>query len=486
MNATVRPNIVFFLSDDQGPWAAGCYANDEIRTPNIDRLSHGGVLFDNFFCSSPVCSPARASLLTGTIPSQHGVHDWIREGNVGPHSITYLEKRRSYTEVLAESGWTCGLVGKWHLGNSKQPQQGFSHWFCHPMGSGPYNDQIMIRNGVEEQTRGYITDVITDEAISFITSNKELPFYLGVHYTAPHSPWIGHPQAIVDSYDSCAFRSCPQGPIHPWAGPLTTISHGKRELLKGYFAAVTAMDHNVGRVIEVLHQLKLEQRTIVIFSSDNGFSCGQHGFWGKGNATFPINMYDSSVKVPMIVSHPGHIPAGRRTAAMMSQYDFMPTLLDYLGLQSKIDRDLPGKSFKDVWLGSDSEVRSDVVVFDEYGPTRMIRTTEWKYIHRFPFGVHELYHLGTDPGEENNCIFDPQNGEILEDLRQRLAKWFDLYASPDMDGRTLPVTGSGQLELVRRGSTGERFFARDVMTDDIDGFPRVKSDINRPSGSEST
>ena len=114
-------NVLFILSDDQGVWAAGCYGNSEIRTPNIDRLAASGIRFENFFCATPVCSPARATLLTGRIPSQHGVHDWIRAGNVGPDAIRYLEGELTYTDILARAGWSCGLSGKWHLGDSQIP-----------------------------------------------------------------------------------------------------------------------------------------------------------------------------------------------------------------------------------------------------------------------------------------------------------------------------------------------------------------------------
>jgi len=468
-----RPNVVFILSDDQGPWAAGCYGNEEIRTPHIDRLAAEGLVFDNFFCTSPVCSPARASLLTGRLPSQHGVHDWIREGNMPPAAVAYLEGQRGYTDVLAEQGWVCGLSGKWHLGDSLQPRHGFSHWYCHRKGAGSYVDQPMIRNGVLEPTQGYVTDVITDEALRFIEAQREAPFYLGVHYTAPHSPWTGHPQEIVDSYEPCAFRSCPQEPRHPWAGPLTGMSHGNREHLKGYFAAVTAMDANIGRIIDALQRLGIRERTLVIFTSDNGFSCGHHGVWGKGNGTFPMNMYENSVKVPMVVSHPGVIPASRRTGAMMSQYDLLPTLLDYLGLGAEAPREAPGCSHRAVWLGQTDEVREEVVVYDEYGPVRMIRTREWKYVHRYPFGQHELYDLKRDPGERRNLVDDPACRSLVAELRGRLVRWFQRYVDPARDGSRLPVSGSGQLARLDSGNPGEECFSADRIVMAPSGLPCV-------------
>ncbi|KPJ54408.1 MAG: sulfatase, partial [Planctomycetes bacterium DG_58] len=171
-----RPNVVFILTDDQGPWAAHVCGNEEIRTPNLDRLAGEGVRFENFFCTSPVCSPARASLMTGRIPSQHGVHDWISRGSMPPDPQAYLEGQTCFTDVLAANGYVCGLSGKWHLGDSMRPQHGFTHWFCMPTGGSQYNDATMIRDGKPVTCPGYLTDVITDDALGFIDANRDRPF----------------------------------------------------------------------------------------------------------------------------------------------------------------------------------------------------------------------------------------------------------------------------------------------------------------------
>jgi len=459
-NASNNPNVVFILTDDQGIWASGCYGNPEIRTPNIDRLAATGVRFTNFFCTSPVCSPSRATLLTGCVPSRHGVHDWIRDGNVPPSAEVYLEGRTAYTDILAEHGYVCGISGKWHLGASQLAQHHFSHWFVHQRGGGPYHNAPMVRNGKLVIEPGYVTNVITDDALQFIRqhADAEQPFYLSVHYTAPHSPWTGHPQDIVDSYDDCPFESCPQEPKHPWAGSLTDEHLGNRESLKGYFAAVTAMDADVGRIVDLLEDLGLRENTLIVFSSDNGFSCGHHGFWGKGNGTFPLNMYENSVKVPLILSHPGRLPQGAATDALTSGYDFMPTLLEYLGLPRPDDAQLPGESFLPALMGEPGAGRESVVVYSEYGPTRMLRTREWKYVHRYPYGPHELYHLESDPEERHNLIDEPKQAARVRDMRQQLSEWFARYVDPAIDGKALPVTGLGQLGRIRSGRCGENAF----------------------------
>ena len=450
-----QPNVIFILSDDQGPWAAGCYGNPEIRTPNIDRIAATGVKLEHFFVSSPVCSPSRAALLTGRISSQHGVHDFLRDGNIPPDPITYLEDEVCYTDVLAEHGWTCGLSGKWHLGNSTLPQHGLSHWFAHQSGGSRYNDAPMVRNGELVDEPGYITTAITNEALEFIDAHEgdDNPFYLSVHYTAPHAPWDGHPQDIVDSYDACAFESCPQEERHPWAaedrnGGLSKLFANPREPLKGYFAAVTAMDMDIGRILDTIEAKGLREDTLVIFTSDNGFSCGHHGFWGKGNGTDPVNMYEQSVKVPFVASHPGVIPQGTVQTGMASAYDVLPTLLEYLGLPLPQGRNLPGRSFAPALRGEDDPGRDSVVIFDEYGPTRMIRTEQWKYVHRYPDGPDELYDLVNDPGEYANLVDEPAQSAIVDELRGRMEGWFDEYADPDKDGRNYPISGNGQMRRV--------------------------------------
>ena len=169
-----QPNIVFILSDDQGPWAMGCAGNTEIRTPNLDRLAASGIRFENFFCTSPVCSPARASLLTGRIPSQHGIHDWIREGNTGQNAVEYLAGQLAYTEILADNGYTCGMSGKWHLGDSYRPQKSFSHWYVHERGGGPYYDVPMIRQGELEAWFALHVDPHRDGTHEAVTGKGQL------------------------------------------------------------------------------------------------------------------------------------------------------------------------------------------------------------------------------------------------------------------------------------------------------------------------
>lgn len=532
-----RPNIIFIMSDDQGAWAMHCAGTPELYTPNLDRIAASGMRFENFFCVSPVCSPARASLLTGKIPSAHGIHDWLRSGNVdaerfaaqgreNPYGgyrderkpIRYLEGQTTYTQLLAEAGYTCGLSGKWHLGDSVCPQCGFSKWYTMGKGGAYYYHGDMVENGDIRVEHGkYVTELITDKALAYLEEMqggrksarwtagvaaggsaggpacRERPYYLSIHYTAPHSPWGAeqHPQKWIDYYKDCDFASIPDVPDHPdlTTGPVYGTP-ARRENLVGYFAAVSAMDEQIGRILDRLEELSLLEDTLVIFTSDNGMSMGHHGIWGKGNGTFPMNMFDTAVKVPFLASWKGHIPAGSLCSELVSAYDVFPTVLELAGIKQeagdlpeKLSR-FPGKSFAGLLLNREglpgqqepapvrenlpgrepASARDDfsgqqelsapsydrgenaIMVLDEYGPVRMIRTKEWKYVHRYPEGKNELYHLTTDPGENVNLYGQPQfEGKALELLR-KLEGWFETYADPRFDGRKEKVTGDGQTE----------------------------------------
>ncbi len=484
-----HPNIVLILTDDQGAWAMGCAGNAEIRTPNLDAIAAQGMRFDNFFCASPVCSPARASLLTGRMPSAHGVHDWIRHGNLAPvpglptpekkdYAIEYLKGMRAYTETLAENGYDCGISGKWHMGDSLQPQKGFSYWHLFPYGGSPYFNPVMIREGRVEQVSGYLTDIITAGALDFLDqpARKERPFYLSVHYTAPHSPWEKdqHPEELTALYKDCPFESCPDEPCNPWQVNSAPRGTGAKriELLTGYYAAISGLDRGVGQILRRLEETGLRENTLIVFAGDNGMNMGHHGIWGKGNGTFPLNMYDTSVKVPFLMDWPGHIPQGRVDDHLLSHYDFFPTLLDLLELNDPALADLPGRSFAPLLRDQPFNERQAVVVFDEYGPVRMIRSRTYKYVHRFPYGPHEFYDLAQDPDERKNRIADPAYQQLVFEMKAELDRFFLHYADPDLDGARQSVTGKGQLERVGTANPGRPAFSGDWWYVDADGVRR--------------
>ena len=464
-----RPNVLFILSDDQGPWAMHCAGNDEIVTPSLDAIAAAGVRFTDFFCTSPVCSPARASLMTGDIPSRHGVHDWIRAGNMGAERVDYLAGQTLITDLAAAAGYRCGLVGKWHLGASDLPRAGYVRWYAHQSGMSPYYDAPMVDETTPVKVARYLTDDLTDHALAFLRgeASRDEPFWLSLNYTAPHYPWIdSHPREFTELYADCRFESCPQEPPHPFTAhgnPATDEGFRRpRESLTGYFASVTAMDAGIGRVLASLDALGLRSSTLVIFMSDNGMNCGHHGIWGKGNGTRPQNMVDSSVKVPCLIAQPGRVAPGV-SDALLSAYDVFPTLVDYLGLEDRGTRHRPGRSFRALLEGASEIPERDVVVYDEYGPVRMVRTREWKYVHRYPDGPHELYDLVRDPGERDNRVADASARATVDHLRGRLDAWFAQFVDPSLDGAKKRVTGCGQLGLVPAQGDGREVFANDPI-----------------------
>jgi len=257
---TKRSNIVLLIADDLGSWAVSAYGNKEIHTPHIDALAVRGTRFTSFYCTSPVCSPARASLLTGQMPSVHGVHDWILPASPTAQLDRFLEGQETFVDALVNSGYEAGMFGKWHLGDARQAQAGFSRWVALEASHGPYTDAEFVTDDVDDDTTGYVTDVIADTAIAFIRQHADAsnPFLASVNFTAPHHPWVDqHPHRITDLYSGCAFESCPQEAPHPWLHP--SLAPAVRRAyedpvpsLTGYFAAVTAMDEAIGRIVREL------------------------------------------------------------------------------------------------------------------------------------------------------------------------------------------------------------------------------------------
>ena len=356
-----------------------------------------------------------------------------------------------------QNGYTCALSGKWHLGDSVIPQHGFTRWYSLGKGGCFYYDPDIVENGTIVVEHGkYVTELITDKALTYLDEmqKEEKPFYLAVNYTAPHTPWAHeqHPKKWVDYYKDCAFESFPDIPDHPnmTTGPVYGTANRKINLI-GYCAALSAMDEQIGRILDKLEQDNLTENTLVIFAGDNGMSMGHHGIWGKGNGTFPFNMYDTAVKVPFLASLPGMIPKGVVNDDLVSAYDVFPTILELTGIANEREQELPGRSFLDLLCGEKRiEQERTVVVYDEYGPVRMIRTKEWKYVHRYPYGPHELYDLVNDPKEEKNLFAEEVYAEKIVEMRGYLEDWFALYVNPDRDGAKEGVTGGGQMCLAGR------------------------------------
>jgi len=427
-----RPNVVFIMTDDHGAWALGSSGCKDIHTPNLDRLAAGGARFTQAYAATPVCSPSRMTYLTGRVPSTHGVQDWLRPvDSFGPASRRWLEGHPTFTEILAKAGYELGMCGKWHMGHDDQPQAGFSYWATVPGGGGTYRNPVMVHNGKQVQTQGYKTDLVGDAALDFLDQSRGGPFFLYLPFYAPHTPYDFQPESYRAPYADSDFSCFPNTKPHDWTNATLRRLHGVEANKRAYSSLVTGVDANVGRIEKKLEQLGVRDNTLVIFTADQGWNAGHHGFWGKGNGTWPFNMYEESIRVPMIWNHPGRIRAGQILNPMVSSYDFFPTILDYLDVAAPPDAKRPGRSYAGFLTGD--RPRWGNTLFFEYSYVRAIRSGKWKFIERTQDWPSEFYDLDKDPDEENDLFHSPGHRGRREQLRVELREFFDRLGAPPLE-----------------------------------------------------
>ena len=432
-----RTNVVMFMTDDHGAWATGAYGCRDMHTPHIDRLASSGVRFRNAFACTPVCSPSRMTYMTGTMPSAHGVQDWLLpEDSFGPASPRWLEGHTAYTEVLARNGYNLGMCGKWHMGRDDQAQAGFHYWATVPGGGGTYRDPEFVHNGEKRKVTGFKTDAVGDFALEFLNQQRTgNPFYLLVPFYAPHTPYDFQPEAYRQWYVDSQFPCFPDAPMSPWQNPGLKEMFGKREPKLAYSALVTGADHNIGRILTRLEELHLREDTLVIFTADQGWNAGHHGVWGKGNGTIPFNMYEESLRVPLIWNQPGRIPAGKAPDPLVSSYDYFPTILEYLGLSAEADRRRVGRSYADFLRGRTPRWRDRL--YFEYAYVRGIRTANLKYVERAEGWPTELFDLEADPRESRSVAEAPEYRRQRDAFHVELTRHFaDLGAPPIAEWRS--------------------------------------------------
>jgi choline-sulfatase len=430
-------NIVVLMTDDHGAWAAGCYGNRELKTPHLDALARDGARATHAYTPNPVCSPARACFFTGTFPSQHGIHDWLQENPAEPHA--WLDGQTTLPQRLQAAGYRTGLVGKWHCGNSHQPQPGFDFWLGYADGQYPHvGEQNLICNGKPETFHGHQSPYLTSRALDFLNASDQRPFFLFLGLVDTHSPFATHPEERVAPYRDCTFEDLPR---EPYTGP-GWIRLGdppdetrRREWAAQYYAAVGTIDEQVGRVVAALEANGQLDNTLIVYTSDHGHMNGHHGLYTKGNATVPQNFYDESIRVPLLLRHPGSISAGLELTSPVDHCDLHDTLCDYAGIGGSETG--PGRSFR-VLLDSKTDAAWRSSQICEYGNARMVRTDRWKYIQRF--APHEatygdaLYDLANDPRETTNVIGDPAQADVVSKLREALTTFFDRSEVPEKSG----------------------------------------------------
>ena len=451
MPPSEQRNIILIVNDDLAQWALGCYGNRDAHAPTLDYLATTGVVMENAFTPTPVCSPARACLLTGRLASQHGIHDYLSSTLPEIHRRPWLADELTLANLLSEAGYQTAHCGKWHLGNDDQPQAGFGHWFS---GVGDYpaehgGDHRFSRNGTIETVAGQRTPVITDKAIEYLRDRDAgTPFFLHIGYFGTHNPWRGHPERLVAQYRERDFTQSHDQSAYPFGkqaleSTLPTRLN-PREALAQYYASISHIDEAVGRLVDELEALNLREETLLIFTSDHGLCCGHHGLWGKGNATLPLNMLEESIRVPLIFNQPRDLFAGQRRSEFVDHLDLFQTIADYAGITDKLDaaRNYPGRSFLPLLENSGTLPDWRTMQFGEYGDLRMVRTRQFKLVRRYYENAPcELFNLSADPTESQNCFGDPAYQPLVEQLTGEIDRYFERYQDPIKSGlrvRDLP------------------------------------------------
>jgi arylsulfatase A-like enzyme len=436
------PNIVFFLVDDLGQRDLGCYGSTFYETPNLDRLARQGIKFTDAYAACPVCSPSRASMMTGKYPQRTGITDYI--GAAGPDQWKRNTKRLpapyrdrlaleeiTLAEALQSKGYGTLFAGKWHLGPDGfwPEQQGFdvnkggtaqgspntgSKYFS------PYHNP-RLPDGPEGE---HLPDRLAEETNRFIRENQDRPFFAYFSFYAVHTPLMAPPE-LVAKYEEKRRRL---GVEARWGEePPRQVRLVQEHVV--YAGMVEAMDRAVGKVLKQLDELGLAENTVVIFTSDNG---GLSTSEGSPTSNAPLRagkgwMYEGGIREPLLVRWPGVIKAGTVTATPVSSPDFFPTVLEIAGSSaSTAERAWDGESLLPVWKGGTLPERSLFWHYPHYGnqgsaPASAVRHGKWKLIEWLEDGKLELFNLEEDLGETNNLV--ASESALVTHLKRRLDEW---------------------------------------------------------------
>jgi arylsulfatase A-like enzyme len=438
--ASRRSNLIVFMTDDHGAWASSPYGCKEFHTPNLQALSDGGARFTRAYAATPVCSPSRMTYITGTLPSRHTVQDWlVPADSFGPKSRRWLDGLTTYSSLLAKAGYRCGMTGKWHMGHDDEAQEGFTYWATVPGGGGTFKDVSFIQNGQKVPKSGFKEDAIGDFALDFLEQGqRQDPFFLLVPFYAPHTPYDFQPEEDRAPYAHSRFPCYPRGERHPWANRGLRVHHLNEASMRAYGSLITGMDRNIGRILRYLEMTGQRESTTIVFTADQGWNAGHHGFWGKGNGTWPFNMFEESIQVPMIWNHPGRIRAGQTLTPMVSSYDFAPTVLDWMGVPAMAAApERPGRSYAGFLRGKRPKWENEL--YFEYSMVRAVRTQNLKLVERTKEWPSELYDLEKDPGETRNLIDDPEYSKQRAALSSRIQAFFTRTGAPPHEQWRDPV-----------------------------------------------
>lgn len=467
-----RPNIIFIMTDDHAAHAMSCYGSRINTTPNMDRIADAGVRFSNCFCTNSICTPSRATILSGTYNHVNGVTTLS----------THMDNRlTTFPKLLQGEGYQTAVFGKWHLGTGPEHcPTGFDDWAVLP-GQGLYHNPELIFKGPDGGTRrtvmGYVTDIITDLSLDWLKKRDAgKPFCLLYHHKAPHRSWepdekhadmylnedIPEPDTLFDDYGGgravASKAAAMRVGVHMRPDDIKcVINYGlpEKELrrwayqryIKDYLRVIASVDDNIGRVLDYLDEEGLTENTIVIYTSDQGFFLGDHGWYDKRF------MYEESLRMPFLFSYPKAVKAGGVNDDIITNVDFAPTLLEYAGvsvpeefqgrsfiplLEGNTPRDWPEAMYYRYWMN-----KAHHNVAAHYG----LRTKRYKLIYYYYDGLDqagtdqrwvagdgdaeiidtvghapewELFDLEKDPHELVNVYHDPAYADTVRDLTAEL------------------------------------------------------------------
>ncbi len=454
-DGTAPPSIVVVVVDDLRWDEFGAAGHPYLETPNIDRLAREGATFRNAFHAIPLCSPNRASILTGQYPSRHGIVDNVAR-NLASHRL------RTFPQDLQRAGYETAFIGKWHMGNDPTPRPGFDYWVGLP-GQGRTVNPQLFEEGQLHEVEGYVTDLLTERALAFIRKERDRPFLLYLSHKAVHPDARQLDDGSVDTSRPSGYIPAPRHrgryeqalfPRRPNSGRSPEDLSGKPALrralafrdspqIMGRFAALIdpgtsektirrraemllAVEESLGRILQALEEMESLDRTMIVFSSDNGFFYGEHGL--SIERRLP---YEESIRNPLLVRYPPLAEAGSEIDELTLSIDIAPTVLEVAG--APVGPHIQGRSLRPLFGGEVPDWRRSLLVeFSSYEypmpwlmdmDYRAVRTAQHKYIRwlRHP-GMDELYDLESDPYELRNVIDDPDMASIRDRLRAELER----------------------------------------------------------------
>jgi arylsulfatase A-like enzyme len=475
-NITSHPNIVFIFSDDHACQAISSYGSKVNQTPNIDRIAIEGAIFRNNFCANSICGPSRATILTGKHSHMNGFFN---------NNDSFDGEQVTFPKLLQKAGYTTAIFGKWHL---KSEPTGFDEWMVYPKQGSYYNPDYITPQG-KKQLTGYSVKLTTALALDFLKrqNDPDKPFLLMCQYKAPHRNWnpgpkyltkydemtIPEPETLFDDYQGRASPASnhamgidkhlrmhrdlkvPHTECKDWsrmtedqrkafaeAYESRNIVFENAELqgtdlirwkyqryIKDYLRCIAAVDDNVGRILDYLEKNKLDKNTIVIYSSDQGFYLGEHGWFDKRW------MYEESFRMPLIIRWPGKIKPGTIFTQLTQNIDFAPTILEAAG--AKVHEDIQGISLMPLIKGEKTDWRKSLYYhYYEHGVHGVarhygVRTERYKLIHFYTTDEWELFDLINDPQEMTSVYYNSAYKKVRKDLEAELNRLRNFYKVPN-------------------------------------------------------